>query len=69
MCGILEEILLLLLPLLLLLLVVLPENICVTILPLGKISLCTQCYIVRTKGTPAKNLEIKAQDNIVRQAR
>lgn len=68
MWGILEEILLLLL--LLLLLVVLPKNICLTILPLGKISLCTQCYInSEQKGIPAKILEIKAQDNIGRQAR
>lgn len=42
MCGILEEMLLLLL---LLLFIVIPANICLTILPLGKISLCTQCYI------------------------
>ena len=67
MCGILEEILLLLL---LLLLVALPENICLTILPLGKILLCTQCCInSEQKDIPVKSLEIKAQENIGRQAR
>lgn len=67
MCGILEEILLLFF---FLLLVVLSENICLTIPPLGKISLCTQFYIKsEQKDIPAKSLEIKAQDNIGRQAR
>lgn len=58
MCGFLEEILLWLL--LLLLLVVFPESICLTILPLGKTYLCTQCYIKsEQKDIPAKTLEIK----------
>lgn len=66
MCGILEEMLLLLL---LLLFIVIPANICLTILPLGKISLCTQCYInsEKKKDISAKSSEIKAQN--ARQAR
>lgn len=68
MCGILEEMLLLLL--LLLLFIVIPANIGLTILPLGKISLRTQCYInSEQKDISAKSSEIKAQDDVARQAR